>query len=445
MTKKDANRSGARKIDAEPSTETELVSVKARMSGALARVIENAPDEDLTVLMDSEYKNIVGDLKRMAARDIARDLYEQQAFEPPPTHESLSAELDLARDRRTPLITDADGDEREGTLLWNGQTLVIIARFKTGKTTLVLNLTRAFADGDDFLGRFKVADVGGRVGVWNYELPDWQWREWASEHDIRNADRVSLLHLRGYGVDLMRDHDAEWAVEWLRDHDVKVWVLDTWLAALNGIEENDNTRAGEFYRRVQQIARRAGVESTVWVTQQGTGEGNDSRGPARARGATALMDNADVTWTYTRSGEDRYLSAFGRDVDYPEFSVEYDWMRRVLTFGEQKSSRAAVSQSAIDGYKPLILDYLTELPTDADPKQRNTGNVVAAVGDHGKQGHAAKALADLDAEATVHHTHGARRAKLWWIGPGKVKRPCLDGDCGRGIGERVSPKRREKR
>lgn len=429
----------------EKLAEGDLASVRRRMVGTYIRLIDKASDDDLTVHMGKEWENIWSDLRRMAARDIATEIYEQQTFDPPPTHRTLADELKIKDERRTPFITDTDRDEREGTLLWDGQTLVIVARYKVGKTTLILNLTRSLVDGVPFLDHFKIGVSDTRVGVWNYELPPWQWREWASEHGIKHKSRVSLLHLRGYQIDLMRDHDAEWAVEWLREHKVTVWVLDTWLAALNGREENDNTGAADFYRAVQRIARRAGVRVVVWVTQQGTGDGNQTRGPARARGATALMDNADAIWTYTSHNDERILNATGRDVDYPEFSVAYDWRTRTLSYGEEKSANKAAQRSAIDAYKPQIIEYLTNLPTEVEDGKRNTTGVTRAMGDASNTGVVGKALRELDDEQAIHHIHGARRSLVWWIGKGSVERPCQLGDCGKGRAERVTPSKARRK
>jgi hypothetical protein len=405
----------------------ELAAVKGKLSGALNRLISESSDDDLVMHLDQ--------LKRMAVTDVARDLYEQQRFDPPPTFRTLAEELRQPdRSTRLPILHDTDRDEREGTILWDGQTLAIIARYKVGKTTLLLNLVRALADRKLFLDRFNVGDIGGVVGVWNYELPDWQWREWAAEHGIKNMKRVSLLHLRGYHVDMMREHDADWAVEWLRERKVKVWIIDTWQAALNGLEENDNTGAGDFFRRVQWIARRAGVRAVVWTAQQGTGEGNGSKSQARARGATALMDNVDAYWTYTSSNDERFLNATGRDVDYPEFSVSYDWTQRRLSFGEERSSTGAQRRTEVDAYKEAALKLLTELPTDTPEKSRQGGAIGTALNDTSKRGLVSSALRELDDEKRVHHTHGARNAMIWWIGDGGVERPCPHpyGECGSG-------------
>lgn len=47
---------------------------------------------------------------------------------------------------------------------------LLVAQYKTGKTTLTLNLVRALADGLPFLGHFEVTPLSGRVAFFNYEL-----------------------------------------------------------------------------------------------------------------------------------------------------------------------------------------------------------------------------------------------------------------------------------
>ena len=68
--------------------------------------------------------------------------------------------------------------------------------------------------------------------------------------------------------------------------------------------------------------------------ESGAGEG----GPRKARGATRLMDWMSVTWRYSHDGEgqdippsnNRYLRAWGRDVDVPERTLGYDSATRGL-------------------------------------------------------------------------------------------------------------------
>lgn len=83
----------------------------------------------------------------------------------------------------------------EGLIPADAGTLVVAQR-KTGKTTLELNLARSLIVGGDFLGRFPVTPVTGRVAVLNYEVSAAQLARWADEAQVP-PDRLLLVNLRG--------------------------------------------------------------------------------------------------------------------------------------------------------------------------------------------------------------------------------------------------------
>jgi hypothetical protein len=68
-----------------------------------------------------------------------------------------------------------------------------------------------------------------------------------------------------------------------------------------------------------------------------TGHAEQEEGKERARGASRLEGWKDVGWYYTRHPDQdglRFLRAFGRDVDEPNFAITYDPVTRLLARDE---------------------------------------------------------------------------------------------------------------
>jgi AAA domain len=77
-----------------------------------------------------------------------------------------------------------------------GGHVLLVAQYKTGKTTLVGNLVRSLVDGDPFLDVAKARPVSGVVTL-DFEMSEAQIESWLRDRNIRNTDRVHLVSLRG--------------------------------------------------------------------------------------------------------------------------------------------------------------------------------------------------------------------------------------------------------
>lgn len=217
-------------------------------------------------------------------------------------------------------------------LLPAGGNALLAAGFKAGKTTLLTNLVRAYADGVPFLGRYPVTPGVGRIAVFNYELSPGQYRRWLRETGIVNTDRIAVLHLRGHRLPLSASDVEDWIVGWLRDQDVSFWIVDPFARAAAGIEENSNTEVGAWLETFDVIKERAGISEAVLATH--TGRAVREPGEERARGASRLDDWADARWLLVRDHEARrFFRAAGRDVDIAEQQLSYDPGSRLLTLG----------------------------------------------------------------------------------------------------------------
>jgi hypothetical protein len=230
--------------------------------------------------------------------------------------------------------------------------VVVAAQWKAGKTTLGFNLAADLADGKDWLGHYPTAlPTGSSVGYWNVEIGKAQAQRWFDDLKIAHPERIHPLHLRGHGVPLGSPHGQDWAVGWLRERQVAVWVIDPYGAIYQG-EENSNSEVREWTKAVDAIKARAGV-SVLVVMAHTKADGGDSGGDARpkARGATRLTDWADVLVGYRHDGAlgdqpdgARYLSAVGRDVNLPDATLAYDPATRRLTVGGAPRGQAKVEE-----------------------------------------------------------------------------------------------------
>jgi hypothetical protein len=237
-----------------------------------------------------------------------------------------------------------------------GGNALLAAQFKAGKTTLITNLLRAYADHEPFLGRFNVTPGDGRIAVFNYELSPSQYRGWLRESGIRNTDRVAVLHLRGYRLPITAPSVEDWVVNWLIEQECSAWIVDPFARAATGTDENSNTEVGVWLDTFDVIKQRAGISEAILPTH--TGRAEQEQGQERARGATRLDDWADVRWLLSRNDEQqRFFRATGRDVELEEELLTYDPLTRSLTFGG--GDRRTVKSRALE---QAVLDYINANP-----------------------------------------------------------------------------------
>lgn len=266
-----------------------------------------------------------GFLDREVARRSAVAEVDQEeairAFRWPGEHDSLADELELPRRERS---------YRIDRVMPTGGNVVLTAQFKTGKTTMVNHVVKCLADGQPFLDKYGVKPITGRIGVFNYEVDEDQYRDWLRDVGVRNTRQVSLLHLRGYRLSVLVKHHEDRVVDWLKRHDVEVWILDPYARALAGVDENDNSGVGRFLDTLDVIKNRAGVQELLMPAH--TGRYEQTPGEERARGATRLDDWPDARWLLTREKESdrRYLKCTGRDVEEAEQALAYDIGTRAL-------------------------------------------------------------------------------------------------------------------
>lgn len=308
------------------------------------------------------------------ARAIVAAERARESFAEPPSTLDLSSELAIEDGPLAYTIAD---------LHPTGSNSLLAAPFKSGKTTLTLNLVRALADREPFLTpQFVTALQAGRRVAWlNYELSPVQARTWLRRLGLRNPSSVSVLHLRGYQLPLWEDSVRGWIRDWLRHRCVGFLIVDPVARSLAGLSENSNDDVTRFTDAFDQLKREAEVDDALLVTH--TGRALMEEGDERARGATRFDDWADVRWVYTRvkSGPQRFLSATGRDVEVPEFGLAFDAETMRLTpdgFGFSRQIQAiqnlAVKVHAAVTAKPGLT--VTDLRTTVTGKATSIAQAI---------------------------------------------------------------------
>jgi hypothetical protein len=256
-----------------------------------------------------------------------------------------------------------------------GHNVLLTAQYKTGKTTFLLNLARAIADGVRFLDHFDTSLDLGNIAMLDYELGEAQYRRWLREVGVGKTDKVLVGHWRGIRGRFDDERNVADLIDQFGTAGIGVAVIDPFAAAAKGIDENDNGAVGAFLNLIDYVKRESGVHTVILATH--TGRRDADIGQERARGATRLDDWPDVRWLLTRGKDDddtRYFAADGRDVTVPAGALDYnETLRRYRYTGNTPGIIAARS------VERDVLNYIRANPncSAAQVEAGVTGKAVA--------------------------------------------------------------------
>jgi hypothetical protein len=224
--------------------------------------------------------------------------------------------------------------------------IVLTAQYKTGKTTFLLaSLARALVDGEPFLGTFATPEAGVVVGHWNLEMdPEEIEGDYVLPAGIINNDNLIMWHGRGWPMNIRSGKGKAWTIDWLREHNVQVWTIDSIarLARMAGVNENDNVEMMDLFMTIDDIKREAGVDVCILIAH--TGRAEQAEGKERARAATVIDDWPDARWVMTRDDNVRFLMVEGRGVKLATTSLDYDHETGRSTLGVSGGKAASAEQ-----------------------------------------------------------------------------------------------------
>jgi hypothetical protein len=297
-----------------------------------------------------------------------------------------------------------------------GTTSLLTAQAKTGKTTFINNLVRSYADGEPFLGKFSVTPLVGRIALVDTEMNPQQLREWLREQQIRRADRISVVSLRGR-VSSFNILDACCRAEWaarFRRYEIELVIGDCISPIFDVLGLDEWKDPGQFFVAWNALLLEAGINESVLVHHAGHhGE--------RARGHSSLRDRPDVLWHLTRANDDpgspRSFAAYGRDVEVGQTQLEFDAATRRLTFGDPVADRAIAVKAHRDKKALLELGTIVRWLVDGQRTDLSGRQIKEGLN---------RAHSDKNIDAALHlgtttgdliGTPGSKRATLYRVAP----------------------------
>jgi hypothetical protein len=216
--------------------------------------------------------------------------------------------------------------------------LIVSAMFKAGKTTLVTNMAKSYADETLLFGTIPCSRPDGQLAFWNLEMDRADWLEYVRPLGIGAKDRIRTAHLRGRAVPFMSSVPARrQAVAALTG--ASCWVLDTIgkVMAWHGIDPNDNGTVLKLCSCIDEIMDEAGVQALITSAHM-PHAARESRDHERAIGAQSLSGWADSLLTLTVDSGDRFLSATGRQVALAESQLTLNGGILEMTGGSRSSA-----------------------------------------------------------------------------------------------------------
>lgn len=200
-------------------------------------------------------------------------------------------------------------------LVHYGGSALLTGKYKSGKSTLMLNLIAALTTGSVFLGQFGVSKPK-RVAYIDMELGRgmaWRWLK-----DIPNIDTSKLLYIprvgQGNQLNMRSETLRANMARMLIENEVDVLIIDPLSPIMSalGVDENSADVVRPLLDSFDMLKTEANLEAIVVSHHTG------HQDPSRARGSTAFMDWASSFMSVVRQGEEfdspRTFRASGRDV-----------------------------------------------------------------------------------------------------------------------------------
>lgn len=321
--------------------ETFATEYKDRLLGnaKLLGITDNLDAEQKTNLYLSDMKTPGTDAHSRVLASVAGDTWDTvrkaSDFEVPLLPYRTMAEA-VAMDL-PPLTYRVDGMVIEG-----GNT-ILSAQYKSGKTTLMVNLVKSLLDGDDFVGQ-AVVPVERNIVYWDAELEPVYARDQFVKIGLEGMDRLHHRPLKGYSLPITTKQVQQYVIADLRQAEADVWIIDTFGKVFDG-DENSNTDVREWLHAVDEIKRLSGVSEVFIVTH--TGHAQDGK-PTRARGASYFGGWSDSNWSFeVAKGDDdtlRKLTVSGRGDLIEEVHATWDSETNVYARVEEPITAAATSE-----------------------------------------------------------------------------------------------------
>jgi AAA domain-containing protein len=259
---------------------------------------------------------------------------EEQPVTPIPPLVSLADRLLIERPPARYRIEGWFGEGHHGLL---------VAQYKSGKTTTLGNLVRSLVDGDLFLGKWQVTPADS-IAMLDFEMDERQIEGWLRDQKIRNAHHVHLVSLRGAASSFNILDPAcrrDWATR-LRGKAIEFLTFDCLRPAMDALGLNEHSEVGVFLTAFDELLKDAAISEALIVHHSGhTGD--------RSRGDSRTLDWPDVIWNLVRADRDdlnspRFITAKGRDISVEEGELKFDPLTRHLTYVPTSRKKASADK-----------------------------------------------------------------------------------------------------
>lgn len=226
----------------------------------------------------------------------------------------------------------------DGLIRDRGRVL-LNAQPKAGKTCLCLSLMKAVSDREEsFLGRRVIVPEDGRCLWSNLDMNEDQSYEWLDGAGVRFPENFLVADADGYTVPIWEKSARDAHVELMRDEHVVLWVVDTLIAAAQGLitNENDNIEWYKFFNAVNAIRVGAGFPAVLFTHHVSR---SDDLHP---RGASSIEGWFDELWYMLYEDEEsgrfsqdspRILKVQGRDGHLDSLQLVYNPATKLYSYG----------------------------------------------------------------------------------------------------------------
>lgn len=316
---------------------------------------------------------------------------------------------------------------RISDLLAVGDTGLLSAQYKAGKTATILEMARALTQGTrgaiPFLGRWDVMPPDGRVAFINMEMRPNQLAGYMPDSLLGNP-RIDWHNYRGraQNMNLLDDAHFERAVKSLNERDIQVMIIDPLQPVFmaTGTDSMNNDSVSLLNARLSMLKNETRISELI-ITHH-TGHADRTRG----RGASDLMGWADELWNLKLSSPDdpfsiRQFSGKGRDGVPFSVTLSYDRDTRELRAdGDEGRMIVTVEDRVKDIIRGMSLD---RTPTTV------IKNVLADQHRISSKGTVDRAIKELvQAGEMVEERAGKGRALVYSFPPGRERVIPQDGE-----------------
>jgi AAA domain len=306
----------------------------------------------------------------------------------------------------------------EDLTLCGGNTL-IYGLYKSGKTTLAINLARSLIDAVPLLDTYEIEPLDGVVVYLNYELRASQFHEWCAALGIEDTKRFLPINLRGAGAYLTDDDMLVYLIDVLKRAGAQALIVDNLLASLEpGQDPNQHAVASGMTHRLEALKEASGVTDLYLLAHTGHPTKFDRGGiPLNQHAAHSswFMGWPDdyLSWLVDSKGT-RYLATEDGRVSSKKdpMRVTFDPDTRHLRLDGDSTERAALTEEQVMAEQQMrdrLAIFLLNYP----------GSSANAIRDGVKGGHELKkrVLAAMLGEGQVLVEDGPRNALLYSLNP----------------------------